>query len=52
MNRGVADRAVGIGGVEPAVPGDSMSVAAEAQVRCALVGQHVAVRCAVYFMTG
>lgn len=29
-----------------------MRVAAEAQVRCALVGQHVAVGCAVHFMAG
>ena len=52
MDCGVAYCAVGVGGAKPAVPGNGTCVAAEAQVRCALVGQQVAVGCAVYFMTG
>jgi len=52
VDRGVADSTVGIGGVETAVPGNGPCVAAEAQVRCALVGQQVAVGRAVHFMTG
>ena len=52
MDRGVANRAIGISRVETAVPGNGTCVAAEAQVRCALVCEHVAVGCAVHFMTG
>ena len=52
MDCRVADSTVGIGGAKTAVPGDCVCVAAEAQVRCALVCEKMAVGCAVHFMTG
>ena len=52
MNRRMTDSAVGRLGSETAVKRRSSGMTAEAQVRSALMGQHMSVRTPMNLMTG